>query len=228
MAELAKKSFVSQQTMDEVEANLKERRASAEENEVFLKRMQLTAPFAGVVGKSKINLGDYVNVGQPLVTLTDIKHLRIEFNVPEKYLSSLQLGLQVKITTAAYPGREFTGKLAFVAPTISADNRSVGLYAEVTNEDGALKPGMFADVQLSLGTEHHALLVPSRALVPMLDGQQIYKVVSGKASAVTVVIGKRVGDDVQITQGLSPGDKVITDGQLKVKNGMPVKMKEAS
>ena len=193
MTLLAKKSYVSQQLVDEVEADLKEKRADAEESEVMLKRMQLTAPFAGVVGKSKVNPGDYVTIGQQLVTLTDIKHLRIEFNVPERYLSALKIGQAVKISTAAYPNRVFTGRLAFIAPTISADNRSISLYAEVTNDDGALKPGMFVDVTQSLGTEEHALLVPSRTLVPMLDGQQIYKIVSGKASAVTVKVGKRIG-----------------------------------
>lgn len=227
MALLAKKSFVSQQITDEVEADLKQNRALADESEVMLKRMQLVAPFSGVVGKSKVNPGDYVTTGQAVVTLTDTKHLRIEFNVPERYLSFLHLGQNVSMTTAAYPGRIFTAKLAFIAPTINADNRSIALYADIINEDGALKPGMFVDVTQSLGSEQHALMVPARALVPMMDGQQIYKVVSGKASAVTVMIGKRVGDSVQITQGIAMGDQVITDGQLKVKNGMPVKVKEA-
>jgi membrane fusion protein (multidrug efflux system) len=228
VTQLAKKNFVSKQTMDEVEADLKERRADAEESEVMLNRMRLSAPFAGVVGKSKVNPGDYVTTGQPLVTLTDVKHLRIEFSVPERYLSSLKIGQDVKITTVAYPGREFVGKLAFIAPTINADNRSIALYAEIPNSDGVLKAGMFVDVMQSLGSEQHALMVPSRALVATMDGQQVYKVVSGKASAITVMIGKRVGDTVQITQGLTAGDVVITDGQLKVKNGMPVKMKEVS
>ena len=214
--------------MDEVEADLKEKRADAEESEVMLNRMRLTAPFAGVVGKSKVNPGDYVTTGQPLATLTDVKHLRIEFSVPERYLSALKTGQAVKITTAAYPGREFIGKLAYIAPTINADNRSIALYADISNEEGTLKPGMFVDVMQSLGSLERALMVPERTLVPTLDGQQIYKVVSGKASVVTVLIGKRVGNDVQITQGLSVGDVVITDGQLKIKNGMPVKIKEAS
>lgn len=225
MQQLAKKGFVSQQAIDEVEADLKEKRAEAKESEVFVKRMSLEAPFSGVVGKSRVNPGDYVNVGQNLVTLTDTQHLRIEYSVPEKYLASLKIGELVKISAAAYPGRTFIGKLVFIAPTINADNRSVALYAEVSNDDNALKPGMFVDVVQSLGTNEHALMVPARTLVPVLDGQQVYKVVAGKVVSTHVTVGVRVGDNVQILQGVSPGDKVITDGQLKVKNGMPVKVK---
>jgi membrane fusion protein (multidrug efflux system) len=187
--------------------------------------MSLEAPFTGVVGKGKAGTGDYVNVGQNLVTLTDTQHLRIEYSVPEKYVSGLKLGTVVKVTTAAYPGKIFTGKLAFIAPTITAENRSIALYADISNDDHALKPGMFVDVTQSLGVTEHAMMVPARTLVPILDGQQIYKVISGKVVATTVTIGSRVGDNVQILQGLSPGDEIITDGQIKVKNGMPVKIK---
>lgn len=225
MQQLAKKGFVSQQTIDEVEADLKEKRADAKESEVMVNRMSLEAPFGGVVGKSKVNAGDYVNVGQSLVTITDIEHLRIEFSVPEKYLADLKIGEEVKVTTSSYPGKIFLGKLAYIAPTISADNRSISLYADILNPDHTLKPGMFVDVMQSLGTKEHAMMVPARALVPVLEGQQIYKVVSGKVVATNVTVGARVGDNVQIEQGVSPGDAIITDGQLKVKNGMPVKTK---
>jgi membrane fusion protein (multidrug efflux system) len=228
IAKLAKKNFVAKQTVDEVEADLKEKRADAEESEEMLNRLRLTAPFSGVLGKSKANPGDYVTIGQPLVTLTDIKHLRIEFSVPERFLSSLKIGQPVKINTAAYPGREFIGKLAFIAPTINADNRSIALYADIANDDDLLKAGMFVDVMQSLGTEQHAFMVPARTLVPTMEGKQIYKVVAGKVAVTTVLIGKRIGNDVQITQGLNSDDVVITDGQLKVKNGVSVKIKESA
>jgi membrane fusion protein (multidrug efflux system) len=160
-----------------------------------------------------------------LVTLTDTKHLRIEYNVPDKYLSLLKLGQKVKIKTSAYPGREFIGKVAYISPTINTDTRTVPIYAEITNEDNVLAPGMFVNVTQSLGVEKQVLMVPSRSLVPVLDGEQVFKVVNGKAYGVTVSIGKRTEETVQILQGLSQGDKVITDGQLKVKNGAAVKVK---
>jgi membrane fusion protein, multidrug efflux system len=220
---LAKKSFVAQLTMDELLADLKGKRAEAKASDVLLSKMKLTAPFAGEVSKSKVSLGDYVNVGMSVVTLTDTKHLRIEYNIPEKYLSHLKLGQPVTVTTAAYPGKTFQGVVAYISPTINSDNRSIALYADVPNENQLLKAGMFANVVQSLGNEERVLILPSRSLIPGIDGEQVYKVVEGKAYSVMVTIGKRTDKEVQVVQGLTAGDVIITDGQLKVKNGMPVK-----
>jgi len=219
------KRVIAQQVIDQAEADLKEKKANADEMDVMLRKMKLTAPFDGVVGKSKVNMGDYVTTTQSVVTLTDTKHLRIEYNVPEKYFPALKLGQEVNITTSTYPGKVFSGKVAFISPTINTDNRSVALYADVPNNANLLAAGMFVKVSQLLGSEERVLIIPSRSLVPVLDGVQVYKVVDGKAYAVTVLIGKRTEADVQILQGLSPGDVVITDGQLKVKNNTPVKIK---
>lgn len=222
---LGKQGAIAKQAIDQADADLKEKRANALENAVMVDKMNLTAPFDGMVGKSKVNPGDYVTTGQSVVTLTDTKHLRIEYNVPEKYLPALKLGQTVKITTSTYPGKIFTGQVSFISPTINTDNRSVPLYAEVANGDNALAAGMFVNVSHSLGIEEHVLMIPARSLVPILEGVQVYKVVEGKAFAIKVEIGKRTEENVQILQGLSPGDIVITDGQLKVKNNVLVKIK---
>lgn len=224
MALLGKKGIVAQQAIDQAEAELKERRAAAEESEVMLNKMKLTAPFAGMVGRSQINPGDYVNVGKDIVMLTDTKHLRIEYAVPEKFLPSMKVGQTVTVTTSAYPGETFTGKLSFISPTINASNRSIAVYAEIDNSNGKLASGMYVDVSQSLGVTANALMIPARSLMPVLDGAQVYKVVDGKAETVDVKIGARTADDVQITQGLQKGDVVITDGQIKVKSGMPVRI----
>ena len=225
MTLLGKQGAIAKQAIDQAESDLKEKKAAADESEVMMNKMKLTAPFDGVVGKSKVNLGDYVTVGQSVVTFTDTKHLRIEYNIPEKYLPLLKLGQEVLVTTAAYPGKPFTGKVAFIAPTINADNRSVSLYADVPNDDSALAAGMFVNIIHQLGKEERVMIIPARSLVPILDGEQVYKIVDGKAYAVTVTVGKRSEENVQVLEGLSSGDRVITDGQLKVKNGVLVKIK---
>lgn len=222
---LVKQGAITQQAVDQADADLKEKTANAQENAVMLSKMQLSAPFDGMVGKSKVNPGDYINTGQSVVTLTDTRHLRIEYNVPEKYFPALKSGQQVTLTSSTYPGKIFTGKVSFISPTISAENRSVSLYAEVPNDKNELAAGMFVNVKQSLGTQEKVVLIPARSLVPVLDGEQVFKIVDGKAYAVSVTTGKRANEKVQITQGLSPGDLVITDGQLKVKNGMPVQVK---
>ncbi|TAK79099.1 MAG: efflux RND transporter periplasmic adaptor subunit [Gammaproteobacteria bacterium] len=225
MALLGKVGAISKQAIDQADSEWKEKKADAEENEATLKEMTLYAPFDGVVGKCKVNPGDYVTEGQSMVTITDTKHLRVEYNVPEKYLPLLKLGQAVSITTEAYPGRTFAGTLAFIAPTINTDNRSISLYAEVPNQKNELAAGMFVDVTQHLGSDQRALVIPARSLVPMVEGEQVYKIVDGKAVAISVVVGRRMEDSVQVVQGLSANDQVITDGQLKVKNGVPVKVK---
>ncbi len=224
MATLGKKGVIAQQTIDQADAELKEQRALTQENEVMLNKMKLTAPFDGVVGKSQINPGDYVTVGQNIVLLTDTKHLRIEYTVPEKYLPHIKMGQEVRVTAAAYPDKTFSGKLTFISPTVNAENRSIALYAEIPNDEGLLASGMYVDASQALGSTEHALMVPARSLVPVLDGAQVFKVVDGKAYSVNVVVGQRTADSVQVTQGLKKNDVVITDGQMKIKNGMDVKI----
>lgn len=221
---LEKTGAITRQAVDQADTDLKEKTAQMQESAVMVNKMHLAAPFDGVVGKSNVDLGDYVNTGQSLVTLTDTKHLRIEYNVSEKYLPLLKLGQVVKLTTSTYLNKTFIGKVAFISPTINTETRSIALYADISNDDNFLAPGMFVNVSHSLGKEERVVTIPARSLVPILDGVQVFRVVDGKAYAVTVTTGKRVHDKVQVTQGLSPGDTVITDGQLKVKNNMPVKI----
>ena len=224
MALLGKKGVIAQQAIDQAEADLKERQADMDENEVILNKMKLTAPFDGVVGNSRVNPGDYVTVGQNIVMLTNTKNLRIEYTVPEKFLPLLRLGQKVAITAAAYPGKAFSGTLTFISPTINVENRSISLYAEIDNSESLLAAGMFVEASQSLGNTEHALMVPARSLIPVLDGAQVFKIVDGKAFSVDVVIGQRTAENVQVVQGVTKNDIVITDGQLKVKNGMPVKV----
>lgn len=225
MLPLGKKGYIAKDTLEKAEAELKKKKAEMQENVVMLQHTKLVAPFDGAIGKCKVSEGEYVTAGQSVVTLTETQHLRVEYNLPEKYLPLLKMGQEVKITSAAYPGRFFVGKVSFISPTINVENRSIALYADVVNEKNELASGMLVDVVQALGTNEHALMIPARSLVPILDGQQVFKIVNGKASAATVVIGKRTENEVQVVQGLSAGDQVITDGQMKVRNTTQVKVK---
>lgn len=225
MSLLGKKGVVAKQAVDQAIADLKEKQADAKESAVMLSKMTLVAPFDGVIGKSNVSPGDYVNVGEGLVTMTDIKHLRIEFNLPEKYFSAVKIGQSVTLSSSLYPNKKFIGKISFISPTINTENRSVSLYAEVENPDNLLASGMFVEVTETLGQKENTLFIPLRSLVPILDGEQVFKIVDGKAYAVTVTLGKRDHDEVQVVNGLSKEDMVITAGQMKLKSGMPVKVK---
>ncbi len=224
MVLLGKQGAVSKQAIESAEADLTQKRAEALENDVMVKKMQLLAPFDGVIGKIQVNPGDYVTVGQSMVTLTDTNHLHIEYTVPEAYLPQLKMSQAVVVTSDTYRDKSFTGKVAFISPTINPANRSVQIYAEVDNKDHLLASGMFVTVRQSLGTQARTLMVPARSAVSMLDGQQVYKIVDAKAVPVSVKLGMRKQDMVEVTEGLTAGDVIVTDGQIKLKNGSPVKI----
>lgn len=225
MVLLGKSGAISKQAIEQAQADLQEKRASAKESQVTVDKMTLTAPFDGMIGQIKVNPGNYVQVGQELVTLTDTHHLRVEYSVPEKYLPQLKLGQEVKLTTNTYPGKEFIGKVAYISPTIDTDNRTISLYADVDNTQGLLTSGLFVNVVQFLGTEKNGLMVPVVSLVPTIDGQQVYKIVDNKAVPVSVTIGQRTEDSAQVLSGLTAGDIVVIAGQEKLKEGTSVKIK---
>jgi membrane fusion protein (multidrug efflux system) len=224
IAELAKKGIISRQDAEKSLADLKEKKASAEESQAMLDKMLIVAPFDGVVGKSLVSPGNYVSTGQELVTLTDTHHLHVEYNVSENSLAMLKLGQAVKITTSTFPDKEFTGTVAYMAPTINTQDRTISLYAEVPNEDQKLVAGLFVNVEQTLGEQTNALMVPATSLLATIDGQQVYTVTGGKAHAVAVSVGQHTDNNVQILKGLSVGDSVVVAGQQKIHDGADVKV----
>lgn len=222
LKKLASKGVVAAQTLDAAFADMKEKKAALDEASVTDAKMKLIAPFDGMVGQRKVNPGDYVNPGQGVVTLTDTEHLRVEYNLPEKYLSQVHIGQAVQITTAAYPGKTFTGTIAYLSPTINPENRTIAVYALLTGNHERLASGLFVDVTQTLTQAKQALMVPARSLVPVQNGNQVYKVVDGKAVSVDVQVGARSESAVEIIKGIEAGDEVVTDGQLKCRNGQPV------
>jgi len=224
LALLAKRGIISPQDLEKAENDLKVKKSLAQENQVNLDSMLLTAPFDGVVGKAAVSPGDYVAVGQALVPLTDTHHLRVEYSVPDKYLADLKLGQTIILTTSAYPDKKFTGSVAYIAPTINTEDRTIAVYADVPNDNGVLTSGLYVSVIHQLGSQNNALVLPAKSLVATIDGQQVFKVVDNKATSVPVVIGERTADNVQVLQGLSLGDMVVTEGQQKIRDGAVVKI----
>jgi membrane fusion protein (multidrug efflux system) len=223
IAQLADKGIISQQDKEKALADLKEKRATAEENHAMLDKMLLVAPFDGVMGKCLVSPGNYVSTGQELVSLTDIHHLHAEYNVPENALALLKLGQAVKVTTSTFPGKAFAGHVAYMAPTINTQDRTIALYAEVPNESQILVAGLFVNVEQTLGEQADALMIPATSLVATIDGQQVYTVVDGKAHAVAVTVGQHTEKNVQILTGLVLGDSVVVAGQQKIHDGAEVK-----
>jgi membrane fusion protein (multidrug efflux system) len=221
--ELYEKKFVSARARDEAAANLKVLEAAVALAQARLQKTQIRAPFAGIVGIRNVSIGDYVKEGQELVNIEDIGALKADFRLPESYLSRLRKGQSVEVSTDAMPGQTFKGTLDAIDPLLDASGRAILLRARLENPDLKLRPGMFVRVRLAFGGERQGLAVPEEALVPAGDDNFVFRVVEGKAQRVMVKVGQRRGATVEITEGLKAGDEVVSAGQLKLRDGVPVR-----
>jgi membrane fusion protein (multidrug efflux system) len=220
--ELSQRNFISGQAKDEAENNLRVAQAAVSLVEARLAKTEIRAPFAGVIGLRVVSVGDYVKEGADIVNLESIDPLKVDFRVPEIYLRQVQEGQTLTVTLDALPGKKFEGRVFAVNPLVDAAGRAVVIRAIVRNTDTSLRPGMFARVNLITRAEKEALVIPEQAIVPQGEEQYVFRVVDGKVSRVRVEIGQRREAKVEILKGLAANDVVVTAGQLKLRDGMPV------
>ncbi|PWC46865.1 efflux RND transporter periplasmic adaptor subunit [Azospirillum sp. TSA6c] len=199
----------------------------ADEAAVQLARAQLdkqviAAPFDGVLGLRKASVGDFVQAGKDIVNLEDIDTLKLDFRVPEMFLPAVKVGQTVRVAVDAFGGRSFDGTVYAIDPLVDVNGRALAIRARVPNPDGSLRPGLFARVSLTLTTVPDAVLIPEQAIVAFGKDQFVFKVVDGKVVQTRVVLGERRNAEVEIAKGLAPGDMVVTAGQLKIRDGVPV------
>ncbi len=166
-----------------------------------------------------MSVGDYVKEGADLVNLESIDPMKVDFRVPEIYLRRCRSGSRCRSTLDAIPGKTYDGKVFAVNPLFDAAGRAIVIRAVVRNTDTALRPGMFARVRLFTRGGEGRMVVPETALVPSGDEQYVFRVVDGKALRTKVDIGQRRDGMVEILQGSSPTDIVVTAGQLKIREG---------
>lgn len=186
-----------------------------------LAKTVIRAPFDGEIGLRNVSVGDYVREGQDLVTLESINQLKVDFRIPEMHLAGVSTGQSLQVTVDALPGRHWQGKVAAISPLVDAAGRSIVMRAQVDNEDGVLRPGMFARVRLRLA-DGEAVMVPETALVPRDNRQYVFIVRDGAVEQVEVSIGQRQSGRVEITNGVEAGDQVVTAGLQKVQDGTRV------
>ena len=222
--DLEKQGFISSQAKDEAENNLKVSEAALALAEAKLAKLTIGAPFSGLIGLRSVSVGDYVKEGADMVNLEAIDPLKVDFRVPEVYLTQLSVGQTLQLTLDAMPGKTYEGKVLAINPLIDAAGRSVVIRAQVKNQDSALRPGMFARVRLFTRDLQEALMVPEQAVVPQGDEWFVYRVVDGKAQRARVDIGQRRDGKAEIVKGLDDGDLVVTAGHLKLREGVPVQV----
>lgn len=204
--------------------------ATVRQLDARIAQKRIAAPFSGELGVRRVNLGQYLNPGDPIATLTDLDRLYVDFTVPQQELSHLQKGRTVSVASDAWPGRTFTGRVTTVEPRIGEDSRNVMVQALLANPDRALRPGMYVTAALSLPPERGALVIPVTAVQTSASGDSVTVIRGpnarreGKAEMVSVTTGRRVGNGVIVTKGLKSGDVIVTEGQIRVQPGAAVKI----
>ncbi len=228
---LYRTNAVSKSDYDNSLAQLRQSQAQVDKTLVQIAQKRIQAPFAGQVGISQVNVGQYLTPGSDIVTLQALDPLYVNFSLPQRYLSKIHQGQVVSLVSDAYPDKTFVGKVTAVNSVISDNTRNVNIQATVDNLDLILYPGLFVNVQLHLADENQVLSLPQTAVDYSLYGDVVYLIEQQQDSdgkTITVVkqravkTGVRKDDKVQIVTGLKAGDKVVRDGQLKLTNGVQV------
>ena len=225
---LVARGAVSQAQLDERERELETAEARLRAIESRLQDRLIKAPFSGVVGLRNISLGALVEPGDVITTLDDMSVMKLDFNIPSVYLATLKQGTQVEAVSPAFPDKPFTGSVSSIDSRVDPVTRSIVVRAIIDNGDGLLKPGLLMSVEL-LKNERAALMIPEEALIPRGEMNAVLLVNESKSPAVaeqrTVAIGARRIGEVEILEGLQPGDKVITHGTLKVRPGQEISIR---
>ena len=221
--ELIEDKLISATDFDTARANYNVGVARLYSSEARLSKAIIRAPFAGTVGLRRTNVGDYATIGQELVDVVRLNPLRVDFSVPETLLAQIQPGQTIRVSVGAYAGEFFAGTITAIAPQIDVSGHSVTIRARLPNEDLKLRPGLFAQVSITLQIKNDALMVPEEAVWPIGQTKTVYVVEDGKAVQKTVLIGQRQDGMAEIVDGLSPGDEVVTAGHLKIFDGADVK-----
>jgi len=223
---------ISQAQLDADEADLKAKRAQVAQQQATVDKKTIRAPFAGKLGITAVNPGQYLNPGDKLVTLQTIDTVYVDFFVPQKQLSGLSVGQKLNLSADAFPGVQFSAKVTSINPRIDPATRNVQVEATVPNAKRQLLPGMFANVSLEMGEKKKYLTLPQTAITYNPYGSTVFTLAPGKdkdekgnaqlvATQQFVTTGPTRGDQVAILTGLQEGQTVVTTGQLKLKNGTP-------
>ena len=233
--DLVAQNFISQRSLDESSAALEVSRAKLSLAQATLQRLQVLAPFDGITGLKQINVGDYLKDGADMVNVEDIDAVLLDFRLPERFQAKIRAGQKAQLTVDALPGRPFSALIQAVDPLIDANGRSVGVRGCIDNRQQQLRPGMFARVNAVFGSRENALVIPEEAIIPQGGRTFVVKIVAGDkpdvkvSERVVVKVGLRLPGKVEILEGLSAGDTVVTAGHQRLqKDGTVVRVVDVS
>ena len=224
---------IAKAQLDADAADLKGKKAQVAQQAALVDKKTIRAPFAGRLGITTINPGQYLNPGDAIVTLQAIDPIYADFYLPQQQIGQLAIGQTIVVDTNAYSGQTFTGKIQSMNPRVDSATRNIQIEATVDNRERKLLPGMYANVKIDAGTAQRYLTLPQTAITYNPYGATVFIVKQGAqpnaqgnalpvAQQVFVTPGPTRGDQVAILKGVEAGMQVVTSGQLKLKNGTPL------
>jgi membrane fusion protein, multidrug efflux system len=216
----ARQNFAAVEVARTNVANVEAALALAQKN---LSYAVIPSPIDGFVSERVADLGEYVSPTQKVATVVRTNPLRVRIDIPEQAIQNVQVGQAVSATTSAWPDKNFSGRIARIAPNVTANSRTLTVEAEIDNGSGALKPGQFVTVRILLPRPVRAVLVPSRAVISEAGVSRVYVIKDGKAEQRLVQLGQTEGDLVQIKSGVAIDEKVATSNLEQLGDGVAVK-----
>ena len=236
---LYKTSSISKEQLDDAEASFRSLEADIESLKATITRREVRAPFSGMVGLRNVFLGQYLQPGTDIVRLEDTSMMRLRFTVPQTDISKITLNQIVKINVDAYPQTQFDGHITAIEPAVNYQSGLIQVQADIPNNEGQLRSGMFARASIILPTVKDQMVIPQTAISFTLYGQNVYVLKQGeetdkegnkvkvlRAKQVVVKAGERRGNDVHVLSGIQAGDQIVLSGQVRLSNDTKVHVVE--
>lgn len=225
---LLKDRAVAQGDFDEISAQLDQARALVKAKQATIEKKTIRAPFDGRLGIRRINLGQFLPEGSPIVPLQTLDPIYVDFALPERHLARLAVGQGVQVRVSAYPDRTFAGQIEVINPGIDQGTRNVQVRSRLANPDLALRPGMFARVAVLLPREQDVLVIPREAIAFNTYGDSVFVIQEQAGKTLVerrqISTGETRGNEIAVVAGLAAGDRVVLSGQVKLMSGQEVRI----
>jgi len=231
--ELVKEGVISRVEYDQATAQQKSTEANVAEIRATIERKTIRAPFSGILGIRKVNLGQYLSGGGAIVPLQSLNPIYVNFGVPQQTAGQIRVGRALHVTTEDLTGQAFAGRVTAIDSVVDQTTRNVQVQATLSNPEGKLRPGMFVQVEVVLGSPQPVIALPTSAISYAPYGDSVYVITDLKdpkgqtyrgVHQQFVKVGGSRGDQVAVISGVKPGDEVVTSGVFKLRNGAAVQV----
>lgn len=233
MQQLVNEGVISRMEYDQATAQQKQTEANVGEIRATIERKTIRAPFSGILGIRKVNLGQYLSGGSAVVPLQSLNPIYVNFGVPQQAARQVRVGGNLHVTSEDLAGQAFTGRVTAIDSVVDETTRNIQVQATLSNPEGKLRPGMFVQVGVGVGASRNVITLPASAISYAPYGDSVFvitdlkdpkgKTYRGVRQQFVKVEGSR-GDQVAIISGVNPGDEVVTSGVFKLRNGAAVQV----